>query len=436
MTTLPRHRFERSVLATARRRGLFSPRSRVVAAVSGGPDSTALLAVLAALRDAGAIAALGACHVDHRLRAGSADDAEFCSALCARFGVPLERAEVSVAAGNVQAAARRARYAALRRAAARAGADRLATGHTRSDQAETVLMRLLRGSGARGLAAIPPRRGAVVRPLIDCSRADVLAYLRDLGCPFREDPTNASPRYLRNRLRSELMPAIERLAPGAGERLARAADLLRSDDRALERLAARLAPSGATSVALDLLRGAPPAVGRRAVRRLWRAETGSRRGLALPHVDAILRLARRQSPWRLSLPGGREVRAAYGQLSVGRSAAPGEPLAPVEIPGPGAYPLPGRGVLEVTCDGGVPRWPLVARGRRPGDRFAPERGAGAKKLKSWLIDRKVPRASRDGLVVLADGGGEVVYVVELGARGAGAGGLSARIVPERTPEAR
>src|SRR5690242_9135742 len=147
MPARPLHTFEEAVLATIRRRALFSGEARVLAAVSGGPDSTALVAALAALRDRGALAAVAACHVDHGLRSGSAEDGLFCAELCARVGVPLERATVRVPAGNVQAAARRERYRALRAAAARAGAGRIATGHTRSDQAETVLMRLLRGSG-------------------------------------------------------------------------------------------------------------------------------------------------------------------------------------------------------------------------------------------------------------------------------------------------
>ncbi len=197
------HPFAAAVLETCQRRRLLGASDRVVAALSGGPDSTALVAVLAALRDAGRLASLSAIHVDHRLRPDSARDGEACAHLCRRLGVPLLRVEVEVAPGNVQAQARRARYAALRLAAARAGATRIATGHTRSDQAETVLLRLLRGSGARGLSGIPPRRGPIVRPLIDRSRREVLAYLRARRLSWLEDPTNASPRYLRNRVRAK-----------------------------------------------------------------------------------------------------------------------------------------------------------------------------------------------------------------------------------------
>jgi tRNA(Ile)-lysidine synthetase-like protein len=139
----------------------------------------------------------------------------------------------------------------------------------------------------------------------------------------------------------------------------------------------------------------------------------------------MARLAARGDPWSLALPHGVEARAAYGELTVARRSEPTPALAPVAVTGPGAYPLPGRGVLEVRCDGAPPRWPLVARSRRPGDRFSPRGGAGGKKLKRWLIDAKVPRAARDGLVLLEDADGRIVYVVDLGAAGEGAGGLAA-----------
>jgi len=420
------HHFEAMVLDTIRRRALVRPGARVLVAASGGPDSTALLAALTALRDAGALASVHACHVDHQLRASSVEDGAHCAELCSRLGVPLERAQVKVSgASGVQAAARRARYAALRTAAARCGADRIATGHTVGDQAETLAHRLLRGAGARGLAGIPPRRGAVIRPLIDRSRREVLAYLRERGLTWRDDPTNASPRFLRNRIRAELVPVLEALAPGAVRRMARAADLLRDDDTALERLAAGVAPAGARRIDVAALRGVPLAVRRRVVRRLWRAATGSRRGLGADHVEAVLRLVRAKGPRRLALGGGVEARARYGALELGPAEPAAAALAPVPVNGPGTYPLPGRAaVVAIAWSSGDPApWPLELRTRRPGDRFRPERGRGGKKLKSWLIDRKIPRSRRDALVVLADAGGRVLWLPELGARAAGTGAL-------------
>ncbi|HEX7624999.1 MAG TPA: tRNA lysidine(34) synthetase TilS, partial [Anaeromyxobacteraceae bacterium] len=162
MATRPSHLdpFEAAVLATVRERRLFGGEARVLVALSGGADSVALLAALAALRGAGALEDVSACHVDHQLRPGSDADGVACAALCAELEVPLVRTPVTVPGGeNVQQAARRERYRALRAAAALAGASRIATGHTMGDQAETVLLRLLRGAGARGLSGIPPRRG-------------------------------------------------------------------------------------------------------------------------------------------------------------------------------------------------------------------------------------------------------------------------------------
>ncbi|ACL65799.1 tRNA(Ile)-lysidine synthetase [Anaeromyxobacter dehalogenans 2CP-1] len=433
------HPYPAAVLETARRRRLFGPADRVLVALSGGADSTALLAALAALRDAGALAEVRALYLDHGLRAGSEPEAASARAACARLGVPLEERRLAVGAGNVQAEARRVRYAALREAAARAGASRIATGHTLGDQAETVLLRLLRGAGARGLAAIPPRRGPVIRPLIDRTREEGNAYLRAMGLGWADDPTNAVPGYARNRLRLELWPLLRAAAPAADRALARAADLAREDERALDRRA-RAVAGGGTAVDVAALRGEPLAVRRRVVRRLWRAATGSGRALEAQHVAAVLALLRRGRPGEVALPGGRRARCRYGRLELAGPAAPVPVVAPVEVPGPGRYALP---ALDAWVEVGAARpaevpWPLTLRTRRPGDRFRPEGGPGGTKLKRWLIDRKVPREARDRLVLLAAPGGAVLAVPELGAVAEGLGpsgaGLRVRISTAPGPD--
>ena len=438
--------YARAVLATVRRRGLATPGDSVLAAISSGPDSTALVAALAELRDRGHLAAVRALHVDHGLRPGGEEDAACARAACERLGVPFRSVKVRVGPGNVQAAARTARYAALRAEAARAGCTLVATGHTRTDQAETVLMRLLRGAGARGLAGIPPRRGAIVRPLIDRSREEGLRHLAALGIAHREDPTNATPRYLRNRVRASLWPAVVALAPRAEAALARAADLAREDERALAARARRIAreaavPGGGLDAAA--LQRAPAAVRRRVVRRLWReAARGNGRGpvpaLGLAHVDAVVALLAPGRARRVALPAGIEARVTGGVLSISSPRVPARAPAERPVAGPGRF---ASGAIEIVVAARRPEavpWPLALRGRRPGDRFRPDGGAGAKKLKAWLIDRKVPRERRDGLVLLASGR-DVLAIPELGVVAAGLGprgaGLEARLERGNAPAA-
>ena len=405
--------FTSMVAGTCRRRHLLGCNDVVLVALSGGADSTALLAALAEMRDAGEVLELTAVHVDHALRPGSHVDAEACARVCGSLGVPFRQVKVEVRGGNVQAEARKARYAALRREAARVGATRIATGHTQDDQAETVLLRLLRGSGARGLSGIPPRRGAVIRPLIDRTRAEVIAYVGARGLPHLEDPSNATPRFLRNRVRAEVLPALRSLAPHASRALARAADLLRDDERALAGQGRRLASTGSVRVA-DLL-AEPVAVRRRVVRDLWRRASGRRADLEARHVESVLAMLGRRGPSRALLSRGFEACVRNGALSVRAAPATAPATEPVCIPGPGTHALPGGGVLEVASATGA-AWPLWWRARRPGDRFRPARGRGSKKLKAWLIDRKVPREVRDALRVLADDEGWILWIPELRAR--------------------
>ncbi len=424
--------YAEAVLGTLRTRRLAGPEDPILVAVSAGPDSTALLAALAALRAAGVVGPLSALHVDHGLRAGGDEDAAACHRACERLGVPYRSVRVTVGAGNVQAAARQARYAALRDEAGRVGAVRIATGHTRTDQAETVLLRLARGAGARGLSGIPPRRGAIIRPLLDRARHEGLAYLERLGLGWNDDPTNATPRFARNRLRQRLWPLLLELNPAAEAALARTADLLRDDERALARLARAAAAGaagqgctadeagaeGADGVLVAGLRGEPLAVRRRVVRRLVRAVGGPGATPEAAHVEAALRLLRRDGPRRAGLPGGLEAVVEGGRFRV-RRRTPEAPVlvAPVEVAGPGRYPVAALGLLvEVAAaPGAAIPWPLWLRTRQPGDRFRPAGGRGGKKLKAWLIDRKVARARRDRLLLLTDQHGAVLAIPELGA---------------------
>jgi tRNA(Ile)-lysidine synthase len=169
------------------------------------------------------------------------------------------------------------------------------------------------------------------------------------------------------------------------------------------------------------------AVRRRAFRRLWRTATGSRRGLDADHVEAVMRHLRAPHPKRISLPGGREARMGRGILEVVLPEPRTAPLPCLLLQGPGTYVVSGTGTLDVAwASSDPPPWPLEARGRRAGDRFHPAGAPGGKKLKAWLIDRKVPRARREALMVIADRDGHVLCIPELGARSSRASGLEVR----------
>jgi tRNA(Ile)-lysidine synthase len=218
-------RLRRAVAVAIDRRRVLTPGEAVVVACSGGPDSTAMLDALARLAPPRGLR-LHVAHVDHGLREGSADEAEVVAAAAARHGLPFSALTAGVAASgsSLQDRARDARHLALRELAAGAGATAIALGHTADDQAETVLMRALSGATPRGLAAMGDRTGALARPLLRAWRADVTAYCSALGLATLEDPSNADPRFLRARVRHELLPALEAVFPAARRRLCVLAD--------------------------------------------------------------------------------------------------------------------------------------------------------------------------------------------------------------------
>ena len=447
-------------LETVGRHALLRDGRRVLVALSGGADSVALLLILRELERAGAVVVAGAAHLNHLLRGADADaDEAFCAALAARLGVPFLAGRVDVAAlaraakRSLEDAARTARYAFLERAADTLDADAIAVAHTKDDQAETFLLRLLRGAGARGLAAIHPRAGRVIRPLIDLERAALREYLAAGGQAFREDATNADVSIPRNRVRHQLIPLLEsRFSPGVVDVLAREAALARDDEDFLQgeaiKLADRIVLTGRTpgpaDIHLDIagLLRAPRALASRVVLGALQRQAGSR-PIHFDHVERVFALAAAGSGGAVSLPGQDAV--TTGGVIVLRPAGPKSRGSPkregggnsfafsLSIPGEVALDpqkltvtaerMPGtdaaqarpmkwaaRGA-EVGVAAGALRLPLAVRSRRPGDRFRPLGAPGARKLQDFFVDRKVPRGERDTVPLVVDASDRIVWVV-------------------------
>ncbi|HMH49375.1 MAG TPA: tRNA lysidine(34) synthetase TilS [Candidatus Acidoferrum sp.] len=398
----------------------------VLVAVSGGADSVALLHLLLTLSPEFALS-LHVLHVDHGLRPDSDRDAAFVRQLAARLGVPAEVARVTVPPdGSLEAAARAERYAALDAHARRVGADRIAVGHTVDDQAETVLMRMMAGAGVRGLAGIPAVRGRVIRPLIEARRTDLVTLLQAAGLSWIEDPSNRDPRFLRNRIRHELMPVLRAsYRPDIVATLERIARLCRNTVEAIERVASReldrlaIADDDAIVLAHDALAGLPAQVAAEVLRQAA-GRLGSRAPLRAWAHRGLARVLASPPPRRAFRLGGVVVEVSSGRVRLAASERASLPARELTVPGTVELPEIGRVVqarVVTAADYVVPRVAvrvafdasrlpsrLIVRARRPGDRFAPFGGQGERRLKTFLIDEKIPRWERARLpLVEADG---------------------------------
>ena len=444
------------VAASVESQALIPRGGRVVAAVSGGSDSVALLFLLAELAGRSLLTLAGVAHVNHRLRRPASDEDErFCRDLARRFGVPCLVESVPVAdvararRVSVERAGHHVRHAFFARAAAELGAGRVALGHTIDDQAETVLLRLIRGAGAAGLSGMRPRAGVLVRPLLAVGRAELRRYLAAGAIPFREDASNADLRVPRNRVRHELLPQLRTYSPRVVEALARVADLARADEAWLSRraneAAADLVSRERGPVELDAagLAALPPALARRVARDALARVEPRGRGIGFDAIETVRRMAAEGRPARADVPGCRVERAA-GRVrlvprrgrggpatrSVGfayRLAIPGEIPVPeanvrirAEVVGPGPSGAPGRGAQSraagPTALVALPASaPLVVRSWRFGDRYRPlGLGGRSRKLQDLFVDRKVPRDERTRVPLVLDAAGRVIWVVGFG----------------------
>jgi tRNA(Ile)-lysidine synthase len=429
-------------LRTIRKHDLFPPGARVLVALSGGADSVALLHILRVLERRGALRVAGIGHLNHGLRGAESDgDERFCRDLAAREALPVEVGYADIAqlarssGRSIEDAARAARYAFLLSAADRLGAEVVAVGHSLDDQAETVLLRLIRGAGPRGLAGIRPKAGRIVRPLLDITRDELRRYAAAHALVFRDDASNADVTIPRNRIRLDLMPHLEQYSPAIASVLARQAEVAREDEAYLSGQAneAYAVVVSHTAAGLDLdaagLSGLPRAIAAR-VARLALEHAASGRFVAAAHIDCVLSLAAAADGASAALPGCIATRRG-GRIVFGSPDGPPFSNALRQpLPVPGEVALPGWLVsaeeLDASPEGGIPpargatvvlaaqllRGPLAVRTRRRGDRFRPlGMGGRRRKLQDFLVDRKIARAERDSLPLVVDRDDRIVWVV-------------------------
>jgi tRNA(Ile)-lysidine synthase len=458
-----------SVRDFARQHALVRPdgATRVVAAVSGGSDSVAMLHLLRALDARGELQIAGIAHFNHQLRPAADAEERFVVGIAETLRLPVfcDRADVRAIARSqrrsLEDAARTARHEFFARARVQFGADCVALGHTRDDQAETVLLRATRGAGLRGLAGMRPRAGDVIRPLLGCRRAALREWLDARQIAFVEDESNADVSIPRNRVRAELMPLLEsRFNPGVvgvladqAALVAEALEWMTSAGEELARAAAIDTDGVAGTRVFDIatLQQAPPALRRLALWEAMRTISGGRT-ISFGHVEAALRLM--QTGGTIDVPGHRVQRDGVRLVLTGRPERtkgrwanaenlenPANPSNlsnrsnlfryPLSIPGETALPeadcvvsaeivaratvsnvLARRDVAMVRSD--LCQGSLSVRNRRAGDRFSPLGLGGKKKLQDFFVDRKVASARRDSVPLVVDESDRIVWVAGYG----------------------
>jgi len=396
-------------LEAAAETGLIREGEPLLVLLSGGADSTCLLDV--ALRLGARVSAL---HANYGLRPESDSDADFCRALCERLGVALTVERLTLPGiGNLQAEARELRYALAER---HASGGTYATGHTASDQAETVLYRLAVSPGRRALLGMPARRGRLVRPLLEVTREETREYCRARGLDWVEDRSNVDPRFARARVREEVVPVLRELNPAAERTIVETSRLLADEAEVLERTVDEvLVRLGTQAQEIAELRALPRGLARLVLRRLAERASAGSHALTRADCDAILALGERGGSASLDLGAGLRAVAEYGVLRFTLDPdAPAPPPVHLPVPGHARFgdwdveaALGGGGEASVAAGELSPI--LTVRSWREGDRMRPAGLGGSKSLQDLFTDRKVPRALRHSLPVV-ESGGEIVWV--------------------------
>jgi tRNA(Ile)-lysidine synthase len=421
MTPDPRARFARF----ARHKQLVKPGDRVLVAVSGGVDSMVLLHLFKACAPALGVH-VQAAHFDHAMRDDSAADAEWLRGVCAAWQIPLmvNRTEQALYG---EAAARTARYAFLAKSMRAAHADRIATAHHADDQIETVLFRLLRGTGLRGLAGIPVRRGAIIRPLLRFRKAQILAYAQQHDIAFREDETNASDVFARNRIRRALIPVMQSIRPAAPDAVLTLSRYAARTERAWRSVLASIEKEiflGGTSASIQLARGKLLEYDAEIRARVLRS--GLRRLGVVPGRSAthgLLRFTTEGSSGSgYDVAAGIRVERAYDVIRIARveNAASNQNLLITSCgEGSGEARIGGqrwcvRWTTSPTQEAGerfdcrAIKFPMTVRAWMPGDRM--RMSYGSKKLKKLYAERRIPFNERAALPVLVDADNHVLWV--------------------------
>lgn len=411
-----------TVLAAMERYKMVPPGGRVIVAVSGGQDSVCLVHLLRDLSGEAGFALAGIAHFNHRLRGQESDEDEsFVRRLAESLNVPFfcASAETGGEVGNLEQNARRARKRFYKELLQAGAADRVALGHTRDDQAETVLFRILRGTGTAGLAGIlPVTAEGLIRPLLDVQRSEVRAYLRERGIAWREDSSNLSTKFARNRIRAELLPRLERdWNPQLTQALANLADVAFEEERhwasELERAAVEFQiEPGSVVLPARLLASEHRALSRRIARLAIRTVKGSLVRIDFDHVETLLELAARSGSGRVRIPGVVATRSfEWLRLAVPSAV---QAVAPLAVSDSGVYPW-GQGKLMINLGLSSSRHPrnpcdtlrvefrpegLELRPWRPGDQYWPEGASRVWSVKELFQKARVPSWQRASWPIL------------------------------------
>ena len=420
-------RLAEKVFEFIRKNNLITPGETILAAVSGGPDSTALAFLLNSLQKE-LKTTLVIFHLDHMVRKNSYKDTKFVEKLAQaleaeflayRYDVPAYAIQNKL---SLQEAARKVRYNLLAEAAEKTGAAKIATGHQANDQVETFFLRLLRGAALTGLKSIPVKRGEIIRPLLSTSRKEILDFLKEQNQHFLTDPSNIKPIYLRNRVRKELVPVLESLNPAYQSVLLNNINLINEEEQLLELLSTELAENlikedgDFTVIEADSFEGLAASLKRRIIRQAILEVKGDLRTIESKHIGLIADNYYKFG-FTLELPGDLLFYRDYKLLRFGRK----ENFKPVKLKsrllkiGSSIKLKPDGSVLEASIskkcessqfkaclDYAKIKLPLRVRSRQAGDRFEPLGSKGSKKLQDYFVDKKVPKFSRDTIAVIED----------------------------------